>query len=214
MKESGKRTSFVVPLLAAGLLIAAFGAGLIFGRSSPQRRLPAAVKSAESVADPEVMEELSACRQALAARAKAHAAPPATVAPPEQMKQGDPETAAQIEALEEDLHKCKKNEVLTNAYDCYSISRQFTLMMTLASVDETSCKEKEKIGRSIAENFEKCAGFEDVLKTWDPNEFTEEERKSVVNAVNVQRTDNREKIKGLIESIIKACQKAIKANPE
>jgi predicted acetyltransferase len=104
--------------------------------------------------------------------------------------------------------------VLTNAYDCYSIGRQFTLMMTLASVDEKSCKEKEKIGRSIAKNFEKCADFEDVLKTWDANEFTEEERKSVVNAVNAQRTDDKGKIKGRIESIISACQKTIKANPE
>jgi hypothetical protein len=214
MKESGSRTSLVVPLLAAGLLIAAFGAGLIFGRSSPQRRPPAAAKPAESVADPRVTEELSACRQAIAARAKGLAAPPTTAAPPEQMKKGEPETAAKIEALEEDLHKCKKGELLTHAYDCYSIDRQFTLMLMLASVDETSCEEKAKIGRSIAANFEKCAGFKDALEKWDPTELTEEEQKSVVNAVNVQRTDDKEKIKAHIESIINACQKTIRANRE
>jgi len=74
MKETPKGTRSAVPLLAvAGLVLPAFGAGVLIGWLT-RERWPAATEARDkSVSDPEVIKELEACQQALAARSQASA---------------------------------------------------------------------------------------------------------------------------------------------
>jgi hypothetical protein len=193
MKEAPKRL-----VAAAGLLVFAFGAGVIGGRSTLGRRPAPAEEQAQTVPDrAEVMRELAACRREL--RESATRAPL-----PEEARRAAPETAARIEALENELKECRRDEILAKADLCGSIDRHANLMTVLMNGDE-SCADKAGIGDFMRKNAEACSAFDNIEEILDLDDLTVSERRRVKRAAHIQSPFGRTSVPYIVESEVRSC---------
>jgi len=175
-------------ILAAGLLMVAFGVGIFVGRAGREKPKPIAGTSVKTHQVPEVevevevKEELAACQEELAA----HSMPKATssAATPDEPAQAAAEAEAKVEALEQELRQCKKTVVVFNAEMCTADDRYgFALYLVVLHADK-GCVDKFGVGDLILKHNEQCARFEDQRdpKDMDLGELSDAELSKLYRA--------------------------------
>jgi hypothetical protein len=195
MKEAPRRL-----VASAGLLILAFGAGVVFGRPTQGRMRPAAQEEAETGPDrAEVKRELAACRRELRESAT-------RAALSEEARRKAPELAARIESLENKLKECRRDEVLAKADLCGSLDRHAVVMTVLMNGDE-SCADKAGIGDLMAKGSEACSEFENIEETIDLDGLTVFEKRRVKQAAANDSTHHGVKVPGLVSFEARDCMK-------
>lgn len=144
-------------VLAAGLLIVAFGVGLGVGRSTHQRRLASVKPSAKAQRHLAASRELAACREELATLSM-----PATRS---SAADGVPDEAIAAEELKEvvlehELRQCRTKDMVLSATMCTTANRYFFLLLAGLHADK-ACVDKFGIGDLILKHTEQCAKFAD-----------------------------------------------------
>ncbi|UQA55814.1 hypothetical protein [Polyangium aurulentum] len=199
--SDGRMSLTAAVLAAAGMLVATVGAGVLVGRSTLGRRSPAANDWAPAAPDRALGRELAACRRKLAARSKAPPTPSAVADAPEEALREAPETATQIEALEEELNECKQSERLTNADTCSSSSLYKYMSMALPYTAE-GCEQKAEIAERIERNREKCDEFKDPPDL-DWENLTEDDKR-ILHAYNASISRSHDDVK-FARVIVQVC---------
>lgn len=200
--NDGRMSLTAAALAAAGMLAATVGAGVLVGRSMLGRRSPAVDEGAPAVPDREIGKELAACRRKLAARTKTLPTPSAVADAPKEASREAPETAARIEALEEELKECKYSERLTNADICSS-SYVYMHMAGGLPYTEEGCEQKAEIAERIVKSVEKCDDFKDPPDL-DWENLTDDDKR-ILHAYNASGDRDRKNRVELAGAIVQAC---------
>lgn len=178
-------------LATAVLFLPAVGVGVLFGRSTLDRRpLDAEQKQAEAPADRSTRWELVTCQDKLAARSRASTA--AAAGPGDAGRDGAGGSAT-VESLDAELRRCKKSELLVSAEVCAAAGRQFEALMALPK-DGLLCGPKARAADLVEENLESCAAFGDIPADFRWDDFTKEEQSVLAEASRVHRVHTEEEV--------------------
>ncbi|WP_437717133.1 hypothetical protein WMF45_12395 [Sorangium sp. So ce448] len=208
MTERAKKTGYAMRVLGATLLLVpAFGAGVLVGRSLLDRRPPAKEKGADPASDPSLRRDrraLAACREELAARSEPRATASAAEAPPGEERQDTPERAATVDELEVELKRCRKSEILVDAELCIAAARQFKALLALPK-DGLMCGPKSRSADLIEKNFESCAALSDVPADLRSNDLTKEESSLIADAIRVRETLTEDDLLRSLKEFVWTC---------
>jgi hypothetical protein len=109
--------------------------------------------------------------------------------------------AAEVEALEREIWECRKRGILASAELCSSVGRHFSLMKALPD-DGELCTQRARAAYSLEDDLETCAEFHAVPADLG---FTKEELRTVMAAVDVERTISHEALVAQASDIYWAC---------
>jgi hypothetical protein len=201
-------------VVAAVLALPTFGAGLWVGRSSaasePAAQQPSVDDAFEEPKDVPVRAEFAACQRKLGRRMKAMLASSATgVRPEASADAGVP--VDRIEALQTEMKTCRRSERLHGAEICRSVRLHLDALLGLPKND-VLCHQRVRVADYIEDDFEKCAAFKSVAANSDLEGYTEEARKTILDAVEVAKTLDEEKLTELLNGVHQGCYGAPGAN--
>jgi len=211
MGDHPKSTSLVAPVVIAGaLLVVSFGGGVLVGWATRPRMPTVTKKSEEVVFEQEVRRELDECRAELRALAKAQVNPPARVTVPGEAEDAGPATVAKVEALQREVHECKKHETLIKAHVCAIADEHINVQFVL--VYSSSCEDKAQVGEYMIKSYEKCAEFEyfDLDETpehFDLDNFDKEEQRKVWEAGYDRKYFSKKTLTGWSDHTLRECRK-------
>jgi hypothetical protein len=215
MNESSKRKRPSMLVVATAVLaVPAFGAGLLVGRppaeAAPEQAVAASDELAERLPDDPVSIELAACQRKLARRMKTVSASSATGEPPKAPTDaGAP--MGRIEVLQGEIKSCRRSELLHGAELCRSVRLHLDALLGLPKND-VLCVQRVRVADYIEDDFEKCAAFKSAPPDADLEPYTQEERKTILDAVEVAKTLDDEKLAELLNGVHQGCYGAPGAN--
>jgi hypothetical protein len=203
---------FIVALVLA---VPTFGAGLWVGRSSaasePAAQWPPVDDALEDPSkDVPARAELAACQRKLARRMKAKSASSATGARPEASADAGPPVDG-IEALQGEIKSCRRSELLHGAELCRSVRLHLDALLGLPKND-VLCHQRVRVSDYIEEDFDKCAPFTKPPTESELQGYTDEERKTILDAVEVAKTLDEDKLTELLNGVHQGCYGAPGAN--
>ncbi len=214
MTETPKKRPKVF-VVAAVLALPTFGAGLWVGRSSatsePAAQWPPVDDALEEPSkDVSARAELAACQRKLARRMKVMSASSATGVRPEASADAGP-PVDRIEALQGEIKSCRRSELLHGAELCRSVPPHLDALLSLPKND-VLCVQRVRVADYIEDDFEKCAAFKSVPADSDLQGYTQEERKTILDAVAVAESLDEEKLTELLNGVHQGCYGAPGAN--
>jgi hypothetical protein len=208
MVEDSTRKLSKVALGTALLALPAFGAGLALGKASiAAPHVPATATSVAWDDLPEAFratDELGACRRKLAHYKRPRTAPSSTssVSPEALADAGGP--SASIDTLRKNLQTCQHSARLAGAELCRSVKVYFDAMLALPD-NGVLCIQRVRIADYIEEDFDKCAAFEKAPNEAELEGYTAAERKTILDAVDVAKTLDADKIRDAMNSVHQRC---------
>jgi hypothetical protein len=207
MSENPKKKRRTVFIVAAVLTMPTFGVGLWVGKASvdaaPKQTPPVGDELEEHPTNDSVRRELAACQRKLARRMKVKAVSSAMDARSDESADAGAPTQ-EVQVLEREIKSCRRNERLHGAEICRSVRLYLDALMGLPKND-VLCVQRVRVSDYIEDDFAKCAAFKNVPADLDLDGYSDEERKTILDAVEVAKTLDEEKLTKHLNEIHRSC---------
>ena len=206
MSEQAHKPGRGVVVAFVVLLVSTFGAGVWFGSMPTEAgsMAPRMAASVEPATSGSVPPQLAACQKKLARRKK-------LPAPPVSSSSGVPDTSAgaeppvePMEALRSHIKTCRRNERLHGAEICRSVRLHLDALLGLPEND-VLCIQRVRVADYIEDDFEKCAPFKNPPADWESAGYTPEERKTIVEAIEVAKSLDADKLAESLNGVHRRC---------
>jgi hypothetical protein len=208
MIETSTRKLLQIAVVTAILALPAFGMGLAVGKATiAVPHVPAAAPRAPLNNLKETFrmtDELGACRRTLARYKRPALASSSTssVSPDAGADAGGP--LEQIETLRQSIQTCQSSARLVGAELCRSVKVYLDAMLSLPD-NGVLCIQRVRVADYIEEDFEKCADFEKAPSNAELAGYTAEERKTILDAVDVAKSLNADKVRAALDKVVDQC---------
>lgn len=213
MNETSSRKRPGVLVIAAVLALPAFGGGVWLGKSStnaaPEQAPGAVNEGAETSADDAVSTELATCQRKLARRKKNRTSPSAMDGGPTESDAGSEPRI--VEVVEKEVKSCKQSAMLHGAELCRSVRLYLDALLGLPQ-NNVLCVQRVRVADYIEDDFEKCAPFKNMPADVDLGGHSEEERKTILDAVEVAKSLDEGELADLLNGVYQDCYSTPRKN--
>jgi hypothetical protein len=207
MSETSTKKRRGVLVITAVLALPAFGGGVWLGNASvkalPEQRPLVVDEGAEPAADDALITELGACQRKLARRKKNRTSPSTMDGGPTETEV-DAGSEPRIVEVEKEIKTCKRSAMLHGAELCRSVRLYLDALLGLPKND-VLCVQRVRVADYIEDDFEKCAAFKVAPSAADLEGYTQEERQTILDAVEVAKSLDEEKLADLLNGVHQGC---------
>lgn len=96
------------------------------------------------------------------------------------------------------IQTCRRNERLHGAEICRSVRLHLDALLGLPEND-VLCIQRVRVADYIEDDFDKCAPFKNPPADWESAGYTPEERKTILEAIEVAKSLDADKARGIVE---------------
>ena len=205
MSEQSQKPRWGVLAIFAVLTVPTFGVGVWLGATMPTEAAskPPGIVSSEPATSVAASVELAACRKKLARRKKLLTPPSSASVRPDGSAGGEPPVAP-VEAFRGRIRTCRRNERLHGAEICRSVRLHLDALLSLPDND-VLCIQRVRVADYIEDDFEKCVPFKNPPADWESAGYTPEERRTIVDAIEVAKSMDEEKLRRLLNGVHRRC---------
>ncbi len=205
MSEQAQKPRWKVLGVFVVLLVPTFGAGVWLGSMPTEAgsMAPRMAVSVEPATSGSVPAALAACQKKLARRKKLLAPPSSSAVRPD-TSAGAEAPVDLVEALRGRIQTCRRTERLHGAEICRSVQLHLDALLGLPEND-VLCVQRVRVADYIEDDFEKCAPFKNPPADWESAGYTPEERKTILDAMEVAKSLDEEKLRRLLNGVHRRC---------